>query len=156
MAKTQRLTEYAKKYEGSSLFLGNMRLTKAPADIFTITSLTQLYLPDNFLVSLPRAIGKLVKLQQLYLDNNVIGPTLCAEIGNLKELRVLSLRFVCIFYMLLLYIHCVEVCKCLIVSCGLILVNLISFLAVTTVCKSCQQKLGFSRAWRILLSITIG
>ena len=78
----------------------------------SIVSLTQLYLPDNFLVSLPSSFGRftsptpnkstlslaltlspfrLVNLEQLYLDNNVIGPTLPSEMGNLRQLRVLSI-----------------------------------------------------------------
>ena len=73
------------------LYLHNNQLTKLPEAIASLTQLQQLHVHNNQLTELPEAIASLTQLQQLNLNNNQL-TKLPEAIASLTHLRVLNLN----------------------------------------------------------------
>jgi TIR domain-containing protein/Leucine Rich Repeat (LRR) protein len=74
----------------SILDLCGLELSQVPPEVWSFSSLRQLYLGYNQISTLPAEVGNLSSLRQLFLTSNQIS-SLPAEVGNLSSLQVLSL-----------------------------------------------------------------
>ncbi|XP_072926253.1 PH domain leucine-rich repeat-containing protein phosphatase 2-like [Hemitrygon akajei] len=75
-----------------SLNLSNNKLTKFPASLCEIATLTEVNLSCNRIHDIPEEIGNLKNLQTLILDGNCL-QSLPSELGNVQQLIHLGLSF---------------------------------------------------------------
>jgi Leucine-rich repeat (LRR) protein len=82
--------QLAKETNAISLDLSGLGLNDLPAELFELSSLTELYLGNNQLLAIPKEIGQLSSLTTLYLNFNQL-VNIPKEIGQLSSLTELDL-----------------------------------------------------------------
>lgn len=94
LAEARRRIAECAQNRGEALDLENLNLTQLPAEVASLTWLTQLWLSRNYISEVPEFIGQLKNLRTLILQGNPIRqiPTSLSQLTNLRLLAIIGGR----------------------------------------------------------------